>query len=111
MSNGAVAARCDTQHGTALTGTHAQPAGLTVLTHDGWAGIALDELLGEYVYMTAAKTAAQRQAERKARQIAAGLVQWKRWVHPDDVQALAEYADKLQRKRERKQLAPATKMC
>lgn len=48
-----------------------------------------------------AKTAAQRQAERKARQLAAGLVQWKRWVHPDDMPALAEYADKLAKKRER----------
>ena len=51
--------------------------------------------------MTAAKTAAQRQAERKARELAAGRVQWKRWVHPDDVPALAEYADKLARKRAR----------
>lgn len=53
--------------------------------------------------MTAAKTTAQRQADRKAREVAAGRVQWKRWVHPDDVPALAEYADKLQRKRERQQ--------
>lgn len=45
--------------------------------------------------MTTAKTAAQRQAERKARKLAAGQVQWKRWVHRDDVPALAEYADKL----------------
>ena len=49
----------------------------------------------------AAKTAAQRQAERKARELAAGRVQWKRWVHPDDVPALTEYADKLARKRAR----------
>lgn len=49
----------------------------------------------------APKTAAQRQAERKARELAAGRVQWKRWVHPDDVPALAEYADKLARKRAR----------
>ena len=48
-----------------------------------------------------AKTAAQRQAERKARELAAGRVQWKRWVHHDDVPALAEYADKLARKRAR----------
>jgi hypothetical protein len=48
-----------------------------------------------------AKTDAQRQADRKARELAAGRVQWKRWVHPDDVQALADYAAKLQRKRER----------
>lgn len=52
-------------------------------------------------YMRPAKTAAQRQADRKARELAAGRVQWKRWVHPDDVPALAEYADKLARKRAR----------
>ncbi len=51
--------------------------------------------------MNAAKTAAQRQADRKARELAAGRVQWKRWVHPDDAEALAAYADKLARKRER----------
>lgn len=51
--------------------------------------------------MSAAKTAAERQAERKAREMAAGRVQWKRWVHPDDVPALAGCADKLARKRER----------
>ena len=45
------------------------------------------------------KTAAQRQADRKARELAAGRVQWKRWVHPEDVPALAEFADKLARKR------------
>ena len=49
--------------------------------------------------MSAAKTAAQRQADRKARELAAGRVQLKRWVHHDDVSALAEYADKLARKR------------
>lgn len=53
--------------------------------------------------MTAAKTAAQRQAERKGRELAAGRVQWKRWVHPDDVPALAAHADKLQRKRQSRQ--------
>jgi hypothetical protein len=41
------------------------------------------------------KTDAQRQAERKARELAAGRVQFKRWVHPDDKAALAEYAKKL----------------
>jgi hypothetical protein len=46
-----------------------------------------------------AKTNAQRQAARKARELAAGRVQWKRWIHPDDAQALAELADRLQRKR------------
>jgi ribonuclease HI len=51
--------------------------------------------------MNAAKTAAQRQAERKARELAAGRVQWKRWVHPGDAPALTEYADKLARKRAR----------
>lgn len=45
------------------------------------------------------KTAAQRQAKHKARQIAAGLVQLKRWVHPDDAPVLKALADELQRKR------------
>jgi NAD(P)-dependent dehydrogenase (short-subunit alcohol dehydrogenase family) len=49
----------------------------------------------------APKTAAQRQAERKARELAAGRVQWKRWIHPDDVPALAACADRLARKRDR----------
>lgn len=51
--------------------------------------------------MTTAKTDAQRQAERKARELAEGRVQWKRWVHADDVLALAEFADKLAKCRER----------
>ena len=59
--------------------------------------------------MTAAKTAAERQAERqaerKARELAAGRVSWKRWVHPDDVPALTEYAEKLARKRARSERA------
>jgi hypothetical protein len=45
------------------------------------------------------KTAAQRQADRKARELAAGKVQWKRWVHPDDVPALAELAERLKKAR------------
>jgi hypothetical protein len=40
----------------------------------------------------------------KARRIADGLVHWKRWVHPDDVPALTEYADKLARKRAKEKL-------
>ena len=52
-----------------------------------------------------AKTDAQRQADRKARELAAGRVQWKRWVHPDDVPALVEFADKLARKRARSEKA------
>jgi hypothetical protein len=51
------------------------------------------------------KTPAQRQAERKARELAAGKVQWKRWVHHDDVPALTEYAEKLARKRARSEKA------
>jgi hypothetical protein len=51
--------------------------------------------------MNVAKTPAQRQAERKARELASGRVQWKLWVHPDDVPELAEYADKMARRRER----------
>ena len=49
----------------------------------------------------APKTAAQRQADRKARELAAGRVHWKHWVHPDDVPALTEDADKLAKKRAR----------
>ena len=49
--------------------------------------------------------AMQRMAERKARELAAGRVHWKRWVHPDDVPALTEYADKLARKRARAEKA------
>ena len=49
--------------------------------------------------MTGAKTAAQRQAERKARMKAAGLVEFKCWAHPDDRPALAEYAEKLAARR------------
>ena len=52
--------------------------------------------------MTEAKTPAQRQAERKARQLSAGLVHFKAWVHPDDAQVLRETAEKLARKRTRK---------
>ena len=50
--------------------------------------------------MTAA-TPAKRQADRKARELEAGQVQFKRWVHPDDVPALHEAAEKLARKRAR----------
>lgn len=62
--------------------------------------------LGSKPVATPAKTPAQRQAERKARELAAGRVQWKRWVHPDDVSALAEYADKLARRRDRAAKTP-----
>ena len=52
--------------------------------------------------MTTAKTPAQRQAERKAREEAAGNKQYKRWIHPDDFAAMDELAAKLALKRERK---------
>ena len=55
--------------------------------------------------MISPKTPAQRQAERKARQLAAGLVQFKAWVHPDDVPVLREAAEKLARKRARSERA------
>lgn len=45
------------------------------------------------------KTPAERQADRKARETAAGRVQFKRWVHPDDVPALHAEAERLERKR------------
>lgn len=51
--------------------------------------------------MTAAKTPAQRQAELKARRIAAGLVRVCVWLHPDDAAALREHAAKLAKRRER----------
>lgn len=52
--------------------------------------------------MSPAKTNAQRQAELKARRVAAGLVALRNvWVHPDDVEAMREHAAKLARKRER----------
>ncbi len=47
------------------------------------------------------KTAAQRQAERKAREEAAGRKHYKRWLHPDDFAAMDELAAKLARKRAR----------
>ena len=66
--------------------------------------VARAQVALEALEMTA-KTPAQRQAERKARELAAGRVQWKRWVHPDDVPALVEFADKLARKRARSEKA------
>ena len=42
-----------------------------------------------------AKTNNQRQADHVARQKAAGNVLFRRWVHPDDKQALSELAAKL----------------
>ena len=84
-----------------------RPAPLIVLRREDFRRVELCNIRGEYVYVVTptAKTAAQRQAERKARELAAGRVQWKRWVHPDDVPALAEYADKLARKRARSERA------
>ena len=49
--------------------------------------------------MTAAKTDAQRQADRTEREKAAGNVQFKRWIHPDDKPAMHEHADKLAKRR------------
>lgn len=49
-----------------------------------------------------AKTNAQRQAELKARRVAAGLVPVTQlWAHPDDVQPIRAYAARLARRRER----------
>lgn len=62
--------------------------------------VARAQVALEALEMTA-KTPAERQAERKARELAAGCAQWTCWVHPDDVPALAECADKLARKRAR----------
>ena len=59
-----------------------RPAPLNVMSYDGWASIELCPQIGEYVFMNA-KTAAQRQAERKARELAAGRVHWNHWVRTD----------------------------
>ena len=57
--------------------------------------------------MTAAKTNAQRQAELKARRVAAGLVPVTQlWCHPDDVQPIRDHAAKLAKKRAKKLAAP-----
>lgn len=45
------------------------------------------------------KTPAQRQAERKARQLAAGLMRWSAWVHRGDAQAMTAAAARLAAKR------------
>ena len=52
--------------------------------------------------MSPAKTNAERQADLKARRLAAGLVSLKNvWVHPDDVPDMREHAAKLARRREK----------
>lgn len=59
--------------------------------------------------MSPARTNAERQADLKARRVAAGRVPVTNlWAHPDDVQAIREHAAKLARKRERnaKRAAP-----
>ena len=49
-----------------------------------------------------AKTNAQRQADLKARRVAAGLVPVTNlWAHPDDVQAIRNAAAKVAQKRAR----------
>lgn len=56
----------------------------------------------EQASMTAAKTGAERVANHHARLREQGLKQVRSlWAHPDDVQAIREYAAKLARKRER----------
>lgn len=57
----------------------------------------------------APKTNAERQADLKARRIAAGLVPVTNlWAHPEDVEAIRDHAAKLARRRERaaKRAAP-----
>lgn len=51
--------------------------------------------------MSAVKTPAQRQANRKAREEAAGRKHYKRWLHPEDFPAMDALAAKLARKREK----------
>jgi hypothetical protein len=56
-----------------------------------------------------AQTPAQRQAERKARQLAAGLKMFRRWAHPDDFGALSSAADELERARIERTLSGAAR--
>jgi hypothetical protein len=46
-----------------------------------------------------AKTSAQRQANLKARRLAAGMVKFTHWVHADDVAALRAMTGELQQRR------------
>lgn len=48
-----------------------------------------------------AKLPKERQADLKARRIAAGMREFKRWVHADDHAALAALADRLAKRRKR----------
>ena len=110
LNSGVDAAKSATLRGTDLTGKHAEPVGLTVLTHDGHAGIVLDPRIGEYVYMKAAKTNAERIAALRQRRADLGLTRLELYAHPDDHEAIKELAAKLQRKRERKSIATQPKM-
>jgi hypothetical protein len=49
----------------------------------------------------AVKTAAQRNAEMRARRAALGLSRLEVAAHPDDYEAIKRYAAKLRKKRER----------
>ena len=52
--------------------------------------------------MSPAKTNAERQADLKARRVAAGLVQVSNlWAHPDDVAPIKAHAAKLVKRRQR----------
>ena len=75
-----------------------RPAPLNVMSHDDWASIELDPQQGEYVYMNA-KTAAQRQADLKARRAALGITRCAIWAHKDDHAALKAYARELAARR------------
>lgn len=80
-----------------------------VLTHDGWAGIALDQQLGEYVYMSPAKTNAERQREYRARKAAETVTEVRGiFAHLDDHAEVKEAAAKIARRRQRaaKRAAP-----
>jgi hypothetical protein len=72
------------------------------LTHDGWAGIALDTRIGEYVYMSAAKTNAERQREFRQRKADTETTEVRGiFAHPDDHQQIKDEAAKIARRRTR----------
>lgn len=76
-----------------------------VLTREGWGSIELDERIGEFVYVSAAKTNAERQAAYRARKADAPELRGI-FAHPDDHQAIRDYAAKLARKRDKASKAP-----
>lgn len=73
------------------------------LTHEGWGGIALDPRIGEYVYMSPAKTNAERQREFRQRKADTEATEVRGiFAHPDDHAEVKEAAAKIARRRAKK---------